>query len=78
MSSKKEPLTVLLGIIPRAAATLFEKLEGPSIRPSGSGIRAPSRSSGFGIQSFTSKSPTNKNWQLKATYVEVSTLQFSC
>ncbi|KAH7080324.1 hypothetical protein BKA63DRAFT_531276 [Paraphoma chrysanthemicola] len=61
----------IMGIIPRAAATLFEKLDGPSIRASGSGIRAPSRSSGFGMQGFANKSSANKNWQLKATYVEI-------
>jgi hypothetical protein len=63
----------IMGIIPRAAATLFEKLEGSTTRASGSGIRAPSRSSSFGLQGI--KSPTNKNWQLKATYVEVRSAQ---
>jgi kinesin family protein 4/21/27 len=38
----------------------------------GSGIRAPSRLSGLGsAQALNSKSSANKNWQLKATYVEV-------
>jgi kinesin family protein 4/21/27 len=37
----------------------------------GSGIRAPSRISGIGYQGLPSKSSANKNWQLKATYVEV-------
>ncbi|KAF2189471.1 kinesin family protein-like protein [Zopfia rhizophila CBS 207.26] len=60
----------IMGIIPRAAAALFEKLEGPSNRASGSGIRAPSRISGIGMQSFT-KSSANRNWQMKATYVEI-------
>ncbi|KAH3979859.1 hypothetical protein HBI56_143350 [Parastagonospora nodorum] len=59
------------GIIPRAAATLFETLEGPSLKASGSGIRAPSRASGFGSQSFANKSSANSNWQLRATYVEI-------
>jgi kinesin family protein 4/21/27 len=53
---------------------LFEQLEGPS-RHTGSGIRAPSRS--FGLppptQGMHTKSSANKNWQLKATYVEVGT-----
>ncbi|KAJ4296757.1 hypothetical protein N0V90_006805 [Kalmusia sp. IMI 367209] len=61
----------IMGIIPRAAATLFEKLDGPN-RAAGSGIRAPSRLSGLGAaQSIHSKSASNKNWQLKATYVEI-------
>ncbi|KAL1599752.1 hypothetical protein SLS60_007556 [Paraconiothyrium brasiliense] len=59
------------GIIPRAAAVLFEQLEGPN-PARGSGIRAPSRLSGLGTaQSMHSKSSANKNWQLKATYVEI-------
>jgi len=62
-------LTFVLGIIPRAATTLFEKLDGNS-RSSGSGIRAPSRISGMSMQSFA-KPSTNKNWQMVATYVEV-------
>lgn len=65
----------VMGIIPRAAALLFEKLEGPSIRAPGSGIRPPnSRVSSLGSNNFPSKSSAaNKNWQLTATYVEVST-----
>jgi hypothetical protein len=62
-------LTVEPGIIPRAAAMLFEKLEGSNIRPSGSGLRAPSRLSG--LHNNKSTSSANRNWQLKATYVEV-------
>lgn len=61
------------GIIPRAAEELFEQLEGPSRAP-GSGIKAPSRFSGLGpAQSIHSKSSPNKNYQLRATYVEVGT-----
>ncbi|KAF2196763.1 kinesin [Delitschia confertaspora ATCC 74209] len=61
----------VMGIIPRAAAVLFEKIEGHSgNRASGSGIRAPSRISMGGVQSFARPS-VNKNWQLKATYVEI-------
>lgn len=59
----------VMGIIPRAAALLFEKLEGSSNRASSSGIRVPSRLSG--IQNLSAKSSSNKNWQLKATYVEI-------
>ncbi|CAI6244130.1 unnamed protein product [Periconia digitata] len=61
----------IMGIIPRAAALLFEKLDGPN-KAAGSGIRAPSRLSGLGsAQAMHSKSSANKNWQLKATYVEI-------
>ncbi|KAF2856174.1 kinesin family protein-like protein [Plenodomus tracheiphilus IPT5] len=59
----------VMGIIPRAAALLFEKLEGSSNRASSSGIRAPSRLSG--MHNISTKSSANKNWQLKATYVEI-------
>jgi chromosome segregation ATPase len=61
----------VMGIIPRAAALLYDKLEGSSgIRAPGSGIRVPSASRMSGI--FTPKqSPANKSWQLKATYVEI-------
>ncbi|KAF5851254.1 hypothetical protein GGP41_004058 [Bipolaris sorokiniana] len=61
----------VMGIIPRAAALLFDKLDGPN-KSAGSGIRAPSRLSG--IQNFTAKSSAsqaNRNWQLRATYVEI-------
>ncbi|KAJ4380889.1 hypothetical protein N0V86_004252 [Didymella sp. IMI 355093] len=62
----------VMGIIPRAAALLYEKLEGPSIRAPGSGIRPPnSRVSSMGSHSFSSKSSSKKNWQLTATYVEI-------
>lgn len=50
---------------------LFEKLEGANNRSLGSGIRAPSRLSGLGSAQALHKSSANKNWQLKATYVEV-------
>ncbi|CAN9107980.1 unnamed protein product [Alternaria alternata] len=63
----------VMGIIPRAAALLFEKLEGNSNRGS-SGIRAPS-SRLSGIHNISTKSSSsssaNRNWQLKATYVEI-------
>jgi len=59
----------VMGIIPRAAALLFDKLEGTNSRASGSGIRAPSRLSGLG--NFSVKPSANQNWQLKATYVEI-------
>lgn len=65
----------VMGIIPRAAALLFEKLEGPSIRAPGSGIRLPNtRVSSMGSLNLSNKSPTNKGWHLTATYVEVRLL----
>lgn len=57
-------------MIPRAAAVSFEKIDGSGNRAAGSGIRAPSRISGMGMQGLA-KSSANKNWQMKATYVEV-------
>ncbi|CAJ2511899.1 Uu.00g075240.m01.CDS01 [Anthostomella pinea] len=60
------------GVVPRAATALFEKLDGPSReqrnsnRNSMSQLRAPSR---YSMQSPTPRG--EKNWQLKATYVEI-------
>jgi hypothetical protein len=56
------------GVVPRAAAALFEKLCGPSNR---SGLRSPNRYSMTNGMSAHSRNQ-DKNWQLKATYVEVS------
>lgn len=59
----------LLGVIPRAATALFEKLDGPKGNPnrgSMSQLRAPSR--------YSAQMPArnaDKNWTLKATYVEI-------
>jgi kinesin family protein 4/21/27 len=64
-------LTTTVGIIPRAAQLLFEKLDGPKhSRTQSSGLRTPARYSMASPQNF-SKSPLDKNWQMKATYVEV-------
>ncbi|KAH8684789.1 putative chromosome-associated kinesin KIF4B [Tricladium varicosporioides] len=60
----------VMGVIPRAAMALFDKLEGG--RPTNnrnSGIRMPSRYS-MNAASMLSKS-SEKNWSLKATYVEI-------
>ncbi|KAL5347204.1 hypothetical protein ACLOAV_007513 [Pseudogymnoascus australis] len=62
----------VMGVIPRAAAALFEKLEGPkpaSNRDSMSALRAPKR---YSAQpgAYAGK-PAEKNWTLKATYVEI-------
>ncbi len=56
-----------LGVIPRAAIALFEKLEGPKTngnRNSMSHLRAPK---GYSQPSVKAE----KNWTLKATYVEI-------
>ncbi|KAL6233357.1 hypothetical protein BDW75DRAFT_192244 [Aspergillus navahoensis] len=59
------------GIIPRAAQLMFEKLEGPKhSRTSSTGLRTPSRYSVSSTSSF-GKSNIDRNWQLKATYVEI-------
>ncbi|KAK8094626.1 Kinesin-like protein [Apiospora hydei] len=63
-----------MGVIPRAATELFEKLEGPSKksnRNSMSGLRAPQRYSIGQTSPSGSATPAEKNWQLKATYVEI-------
>lgn len=58
-----------MGVIPRAATALFESLEGPKGNPnraSMSQLRAPSR--------YSAQLPSRngeKNWVLKATYVEI-------
>ncbi|GLI74258.1 hypothetical protein PoHVEF18_002495 [Penicillium ochrochloron] len=62
-----------MGIIPRAAQALFEKLDGPKHARNGSsstGLRTPQRYSMSSASSF-GKSTVEKNWQLKATYVEI-------
>ncbi|RDW66085.1 hypothetical protein BP6252_09720 [Coleophoma cylindrospora] len=60
-----------MGVIPRAATALFEKLEGPrpSNRNSMSGLRTPMR---YSMQppSMMGK-PAEKDWTLKASYVEI-------
>ncbi|KAI0198740.1 hypothetical protein F4808DRAFT_250093 [Astrocystis sublimbata] len=61
-----------MGVIPRAATELFEKLEGPApprhaSRSSMSQLRTPAR---YSMQNSASK-PVDKNWQLVATYVEI-------
>ncbi|KAI9713458.1 MAG: hypothetical protein M1820_000840 [Bogoriella megaspora] len=62
------------GVIPRAAEALFERLTGARIRPPTTGIRAPSRVSSHGLptlSSLTKSASGDKNWQMKATYVEI-------
>lgn len=64
-----------LGVIPRAAAALFEKLTGPPVlgRNASSGLRSPNRYSTTSVHTLQSlaKAATDKTWQMKATYVEV-------
>ncbi|KAF7552955.1 hypothetical protein G7Z17_g4008 [Cylindrodendrum hubeiense] len=62
--------TELMGVIPRAAAALFEKLDAPKSSPkttnrnSMSHLRTPR---GYGQQNDLG----DRNWSLKATYVEI-------
>ena len=69
------------GVIPRAGTALFEKLAGPpSLNRNGSsGLRSPTRYSTNSLQTLQSlaKASENKNWQMKATYVEVIALFLS-
>ncbi|KAI9371806.1 hypothetical protein BJX61DRAFT_509999 [Aspergillus egyptiacus] len=68
---KEQNKTEAMGIIPRAAQLLFEKLEGPKHnRSSSTGLRTPSRYSISSTSSF-GKTNADKSWQLKATYVEI-------
>lgn len=59
-----------LGVIPRAATALFEKLDGPKGNPnrgSMSQLRTPARYSA----QIPARNNAEKNWTLKATYVEI-------
>ncbi|GIJ86256.1 hypothetical protein Asppvi_005142 [Aspergillus pseudoviridinutans] len=64
--------TQSMGIIPRAAQLLFEKLDGPAkhSRNSSTGLRTPARYSISSTSSF-GRASAEKNWQLKASYVEI-------
>ncbi|KAF7173592.1 hypothetical protein CNMCM5623_005853 [Aspergillus felis] len=64
--------TQSMGIIPRAARLLFEKLDGPAKhnRNSSTGLRTPARYSISSTSSF-GRTTAEKNWQLKASYVEI-------
>ncbi|KAJ6057509.1 hypothetical protein N7460_000783 [Penicillium canescens] len=64
-----------MGIIPRAAQVLFDKLDGPSKHNrngsnSTTGLRTPQRYSMSSASNF-GKPTQEKTWQLKATYVEI-------
>lgn len=64
------------GIIPRAAAALFDRLAGPPplLRHGSSGLRTPTRysTSSPPTPASLAKANAHDNWQLKATYVEVT------
>ncbi|KOS47366.1 hypothetical protein ACN38_g1653 [Penicillium nordicum] len=66
-----------MGIIPRAAQVLFDKLDGPSKHNrtgshSTTGLRTPQRYSMTSAASFGKlNQEKDKTWQLKATYVEI-------
>ncbi|KAF9878732.1 kinesin motor domain-containing protein [Colletotrichum karsti] len=60
----------IMGVIPRAATALFEKLDGSkkqANRGSMSQLRTPNRYSAQGAAGSSSE----RNWSLKATYVEI-------
>ncbi|KAJ6102756.1 hypothetical protein N7486_005183, partial [Penicillium sp. IBT 16267x] len=65
-----------MGIIPRFAQLLFDTLDGPAKHTrngsssTGTGLRTPQRYSMSSAASF-GKLNIEKNWQLKATYVEI-------
>ena len=60
--------SLFVGIVPRAAQLLFEILDGSRhTRTQSSGLRAPARYSMASPASLV----RDKNWQIKATYVEV-------
>ncbi|KAH9845018.1 Kinesin family [Teratosphaeria destructans] len=63
------------GIVPRAAQTLFEKLNGGPPRQPGiqTGIQTPKRYSTQGIPTLSAMRSAGgtKTWELKATYVEI-------
>ncbi|KAL8653560.1 MAG: hypothetical protein Q9226_003805 [Calogaya cf. arnoldii] len=66
----------LKGIVPRAAAALFNQLAGPPPplrRHGSSGLRTPTRYSTTSPPTLSSLARANasENWQLKATYVEI-------
>ena len=64
----------IMGIVPRAAQALFEKLNGAPQRPSG--LQTPKRYSTQALPTIASiakavNGGADKNWSLKATYVEI-------
>ncbi|CAG8307730.1 unnamed protein product [Penicillium salamii] len=75
-SGPNEQIAQNMGIIPRAAQVLFDKLDGPPRHNRNSstatGLRTPQRYSMSSAASFgKSHQEKEKTWQLKATYVEI-------
>ncbi|KAI9803360.1 MAG: hypothetical protein M1833_000877 [Piccolia ochrophora] len=60
---------MIMGVIPRAAGVLFDKLNGGDARGSASGIRAPTRYSIASPHGLSKRA--DKQWTMKATYVEI-------
>lgn len=63
----------LMGIVPRAAQALFERLNPAPARPQ-SALRTPKRYSTQGLPTLSSlphSGPSDKSWTLRATYVEI-------
>ncbi|KKY27496.1 putative kinesin family protein [Phaeomoniella chlamydospora] len=63
----------VMGIIPRAAASLFEKLAGTNNRHS-TGLRTPTKYSMTSMNNSlhnATRANGDRDWQLKATYVEI-------
>ncbi|KAI9728215.1 MAG: hypothetical protein M1828_004676 [Chrysothrix sp. TS-e1954] len=69
-SPGEEIETTSMGIVPRAAASLFDKLNGPGTKATSSQLRQPKRYSALGQPAALSDS-TERSWQMKATYVEI-------
>ena len=72
---EEQKQTYTVGIVPRAAAALFDKLSpSASKQINGSGLRMPKRYSGVpnAAADTNATKKENKNWQLTASYVEVS------
>ncbi|KAK0877829.1 hypothetical protein LTR87_008370 [Friedmanniomyces endolithicus] len=62
----------IMGVVPRAAQALFEKLNGAPTRQSG--LQTPKRYSTQGLPTLASLARANgagRSWELKATYVEI-------
>ena len=88
VSQSTQGLTVYvhcdLGIIPRAAQVLFDKLDGPSKHNRNSshpttGLRTPQRYSMTSAGNYGKlNQEKEKSWQLKATYVEVRVYFRAC
>ncbi|CAK1358207.1 unnamed protein product [Cercospora beticola] len=62
------------GIVPRAAEALFEKLNGGQGPVRASGLQTPKRYSTQALPTYLSlqkANPATKNWELRASYVEI-------